>query len=143
MTVKYEFGRQIKQIADYIEKHANSHFREQNLTLSQVRYMEYIYHNPKEKVPLKDIETYFKVSQPTVAGIISRMVKKEFVVMERSQDNASAKTVRLTDKGEKAFLTIVSNKDDMEDDIFKLLSPDEAKEFDRILKKINVGLKNT
>ena len=139
---KTECGLLIKQISDHISKTANNELHEDNLTLSQLRCLEFIYESKGEKTPLKKIEAHFNISQPTLAGIVARLTQKGLLITEISDSNARAKTASLTIKGEELFHTFDERREIMENRLLVSLSEDEMVEFYRLLKKVNDGLKN-
>ncbi len=140
--MKTDCGMLIKQISDHIAKDANNALRSDDLTLSQLRCMEYMYHRVNDKIPLKDIEAHFQIAQSTVAGIMSRLDKKGLIQMEVSESNARAKNVCLTDKGISVFQRAEQRKDKTEDVLLMPLSQAERRQFYELLKKVNDGLKN-
>ena len=139
---KTECGLLIKQISDQISKTSNNELREDNITLSQLRCLEYIHKNPKEKIPLKEIEAHFHISQPTLAGLISRLCQKGLVVTETSEINSRAKTVSLTHTGKDLFLKYNERRDLMEDSLLNTLTDTERQTFYELLIKVHNGLKN-
>ena len=139
---KTECGLLIKQISDQISKLANNALRADNLTLSQLRCLEYIHERQKDKIPLKEIKAHFHISQPSLAGIIARLTQKGLVVTEKSESNSRAKTACLTAKGNELFLTIDEHRESMESLLLAPLSEEEKKSFSEILQRVNNGLKN-
>ena len=139
---KTECGLLIKQISDHISKTANNELRADNLTLSQLRCLEYIYESPRDKIPLKEIEAHFHISQPTLAGIVARLTQKGLLITEISEVNARAKTASLTPKGNELFQTFDERREIMENRLLDSLSEEEKIDFYNLLKKVNNGLKN-
>lgn len=139
---KTECGLLIKQISDHISKSANNALRADNLTLSQLRCLEYIHENMKEKIPLKEIEAHFHISQPTLAGIIARLTQKGLVITEVSDINPRAKTVSITSEGKALFLKSDERREEMESILLAALSDEERTAFYEMLKKVYNGLKN-
>lgn len=72
-------GMLLKQINDNLGKRANNELRKSGLTISQIRYLGFMYENGKERTPFKLLEKEFDVAQPTVAGIMRRLEKKGLV----------------------------------------------------------------
>ena len=139
---KTECGLMIKMISDHISKSANNALRADNLTLSQLRCLEYIHGNTKERIPLKEIEAHFQISQPTLAGIMARLTQKGLVITEVSDKNSRAKTVSMTPEGKAIFLKSDERREEMENILLAALSDEEKAEFYRMLKKVYNGLKN-
>ena len=124
-----ECGLLIKQISDHISKTANNALRADNLTLSQLRCLEYIYESPKDKMPLKEIESHFHISQPTLAGIVARLTQKGLLNTEISESNARAKTASLTPQGNDLFHTFDERREMMENRLLASLSEEEKVDF--------------
>lgn len=99
MSQTSDCGLLIKLISDNIARLANNELRTNDLTLSQLRYLEFLASRGGGMLPFKTMEAEFKVSQPTVAGIIRRLELKKLVVTKASPTNAKAKMVGLTAKG--------------------------------------------
>ena len=139
---KTECGLMIKMISDHIAKSANNALRSDNLTLTQLRCLEYIHENIKEKIPLKEIEAHFQISQPTLAGIMARLTQKGLVITEVSDMNPRAKTVSITSEGKELFLKSDERREEMENILLAALSGEEKTAFYEMLKKVYNGLKN-
>ena len=57
-----ECGMLIKQISDSIARMSNNELRKSGLTLSQLRYLEYLSESQNEPTPFKELEAHFMVS---------------------------------------------------------------------------------
>lgn len=136
-----ECGLLIKQISDQIAKSANNALRTDNLTLSQLRCMEYIYDSAKAKVPLKELELHFHISQPTLAGIIARLIQKGLVMTEVNEVNPRAKNALLTVAGKALVQRSMERRDSMENALLAPLSEEEKQVFYEMLNKVNNGQK--
>ncbi len=90
-------GFMMKQITDKIKVSADASFKTQNLTLSQVKVLEYI-SGQGGKVTQKSIEDYLGVAHPTVVGIVSRMEKKGYLICYADEEDKRNKIVELTEK---------------------------------------------
>lgn len=137
-----ECGLLIKQISDQTSKAANHVLRAYDLTLSQFRCLEYIRENPAKKVPFKEMEAHFCISQPTLAGIVARLARKGLLATEASEVNPRAKTASLTPQGLELFLQADAHRETVENSLLAPLSPEEKRTFYELLKKVNDGLKN-
>ena len=143
MKRQTDCGMLIKQISDSVKKRVDNAARGKDMTLSQMRYLEYIRDNPLERVPLKELEAYFQVAQPTVAGIMARLTKKGLVQMEVSSENVRAKTVSLTEAGRQAVADAEQHRSGTEESLLAPLTEEEAELFERMLIKIRDGLKDS
>lgn len=90
-------GYLLKQITDKIKASADADLKCRNLTLSQVRVLEYV-SNKGGKVTQKSIEEYLNVSHPTVVGIVSRMEKNGYLLSYTDKDDRRNKIVEMTDR---------------------------------------------
>ncbi len=138
--MKTDCGMLIKQISDHIAKDANNALRGDDLTLSQLRCLEYLYGCRQEQVPLKQLESHFRIAQPTVAGIVSRLGKKGLVQTQASPVNQRAKTVCLTPAGEALFQKVEQHRLQMEQVLLSSLSPQEQAQFETLLQKVYNGI---
>ena len=136
MTASEDCGMLIKQIHDTIAKSANAELGEKDLTLSQIRFIKYIAEHGGKKVPLKDIEAYFKVSQPTIAGITKRLELKKLISTSPDKDDMRTKNASLTARGLAVSQDCRKNQLAMEEKILRPLSRAEREAFQSSLIKI-------
>lgn len=87
----------MKQITDKIKSSADADLKCRNLTLSQVRVLEYV-SNKGGRVTQKSIEEYLNVSHPTVVGIVSRMEKNGYLLSYTDKDDRRNKIVEITER---------------------------------------------
>ncbi len=66
-------GDLLKQIHDEMEKQANKMLRSQDLMMAQVCALLALNQINEKQMPLKDLERWLHVAQPTAAGIASGM----------------------------------------------------------------------
>ena len=128
-------GYLMKQITDGISKISNNQFRKCGLTLRQIRVLNFLYHQG-QRVPLKQLEAQFHISQPTVAGITQRLAKKKLIVLKVSTTNGSAKTASLTEAGKKLYLESNKYASEMEVAILSGLDPKEVENLQQTLEKV-------
>lgn len=111
-----------------------------DLTASQGHILAYIAHSPQPPCP-RDIEEAFQLSHPTVSGILSRLEKKDFIVISRDKTDRRCKRVRLGAKGQECLsrmdATIAENEQRMVADF----SAEEKRLFADFLNRaiINMG----
>ena len=79
MSKNYSCGTLLKQIHDIMEKNANNVLREQNLTISQSGVLVLLDEKEGKTASFKELEKDFGVSQPTMVGILNRLVQKDLV----------------------------------------------------------------
>lgn len=90
-------GYLMKQITDKIKASADAALKSRNLTLSQVRVLEYV-SAKGGRVTQKSIEGYLNVAHPTVVGIVSRMEKNGYLLCYPDKDDRRNKIVEMTEQ---------------------------------------------
>ncbi len=93
------FGLLFKKINDRLFQRANSELARNDLTLSQMRVLHYLFRQENRTAPMKAMERKFEVAQATMAGIVSRLEIKQFVEGFADPGDRRVKMVRLSDKG--------------------------------------------
>ena len=141
MKENNDCGFLIKQINDRLETEANKELKESGLTISQVRYLDYLCSMHPRKVPFKELEAAFSVSQPTVVGVLSRLEKKKLVMTEQSKEDSRAKTVCMTECGYENFKNADRTRAETEHMLLEPLNSAERKELQRLLRMVYMHLK--
>ena len=129
-------GLLIKQLSDRMARQANNELREDNMTFTQMRYIEYLCEQKNTPIRFKKLEAYFEVSQPTVVGVIRRLEEKGLVAVRICADDSKAKEAYLTAKGMRFHELAEGRRAHMEEFILESLNAKEKKEFKRLLKKV-------
>ena len=83
MSKNYSCGTLLKQIHDILEKNANNVLREQDLTISQSGVLVLLDEKEGKTALFKELEKDFGVSQPTMVGILNRLMQKDLVEVDR------------------------------------------------------------
>ena len=76
------YGWLVKRIAHRLEQNMNNFLKPYNITIMQSWVLLYL-KDTKECCTYKELEKEFEVSQPTMAGIISRLDKKSWLLRFR------------------------------------------------------------
>ena len=129
-------GLLIKQLSDRMARQANNELREDDLTFTQMRYIEYLCEQKNSPICFKKLEAYFEVSQPTVVGVIRRLEEKGLVAVQTCADDSKAKEAYLTEKGLKLHQLADGRRSAMEEFILSSLNEKEKKEFKKLLVKV-------
>ena len=94
----------IKIINDNIEREVNNSLREQNLTAVQVRVLFLLQCAQDRTMSLKEVERHLHVSQPTAAGVVSRLEQKEYVISMTCEEDRRIKLLQLVLGGANVLL---------------------------------------
>ncbi len=126
----------IKNIHDKIEARGNNECQKVGLTLSQFRILVYLLLHPDSVVTQRELEIEFKVSHPTINGILKRMDEKELISTTIIKETKQQKQVFITEKGKAAMDNMKSEmaKDDAA--ILELFSEEELEKFGDYLKRL-------
>ncbi len=136
MPKNYSCGTLLKQIHDIMEKNANNVLREQGLTISQSRVLILLDEKEGKTATFKELEKDFGVSQPTMVGILNRLVQKDFVEVLTDSEDKRIRKAHLTQKGADKCKEGYKHMRSAEEMLLKCLTDDEKTEFNRLLSKV-------
>ena len=136
MPKNYSCGTLLKQIHDIMEKNANNVLREQDLTISQSGVLVLLDEKEGKTASFKELEKDFGVSQPTMVGILNRLVQKDFVEVLTDSEDKRIKKAHLTQKGADKCKEGYKHMNSAEEQLLKSLTNNEKKEFNRLLLKV-------
>ena len=136
MSKDYSCGTLLKQIHDIMEKNANNILREQELTISQSGVLVLLDEKEGKTASFKELEKDFGVSQPTMVGILNRLVQKDFVEVLTDSEDKRIRKAHLTQKGADKCKEGYKHMNSAEEQLLKSLTDDEKKEFNRLLLKV-------
>jgi len=127
----------IKNIHDKFEARGNADCKKAGLTFAQFKVLIYLDDHKDKIVTQKELEVDFKVSHPTINGIISRLENNSFIETKMIKEaGKQQKQIFLTEKGSATLLNMKENK--LHDDIMlkKKFTPEEINQFFEYLKRL-------
>ena len=136
MSKNYSCGTLLKQIHDIMEKNANNILREQELTISQSGVLVLLDEKEGKTASFKELEKDYGVSQPTMVGILNRLVQKDFVEVLTDSEDKRIRKAHLTQKGADKCKEGYKHMNSAEEQLLKSLTDDEKIEFNRLLLKV-------
>ena len=136
MSRNYSCGTLLKQIHDIMEKNANNVLREQDLTISQSGVLVLLDEKEGKTASFKELEKDFGVSQPTMVGILNRLVQKDLVEVLTDSEDKRIRKAHLTQKGKDKCKEGYKHMNSAEEQLLKSLTNNEKKEFNRLLLKV-------
>lgn len=136
MQKNYSCGTLLKQIHDIMEKNANNVLREQDLTISQSGVLVLLDEKEGKTASFKELEKDFGVSQPTMVGILNRLVQKDLVEVLTDSEDKRIRKAHLTQKGADKCKEGYKHMNSAEEQLLKSLTNNEKKEFNRLLLKV-------
>ena len=134
--------RRINRIMVYVFRLNNALVKQKNrrmkaydLTSIQADVLYYILnHYQDREINQLDVQTMFKLTNPTVSGIIDRLEEKEFIKRVRSEKDARYRRLVPLPKGEAIFAELKHSADEAEALFVKDMTPEEAAEFKRLVQ---------
>ncbi len=116
-------------------KQKNRRMKAYDLTSIQADVLFYILNHYQEReINQLDIQTVFKLTNPTVSGIIDRLEEKEFIRRARSEKDARYRRLLPLPKGEAIFAELRRSADEAETLFVKDMTEAEAIEFKRLVQ---------
>lgn len=92
------FGHMIKILHWRTEQSVTNALMEMDLTSAQGRIMGFLDHSGEAVYP-KDIEDQFRLSHPTVSGLLTRLEKKEFIELRPDEKDRRCRRIYVLEKG--------------------------------------------
>jgi DNA-binding MarR family transcriptional regulator len=116
-------------------KQKNREMGQYDLTSIQADVLVYILANSqKGEINQLDIQSVFKLTNPTVSGIIDRLEEKDFIKRVKSQKDARFRKLIPMPKGEELYAVLKQCGSNAEAELVKNMTEEEAEEFNRLLK---------
>ena len=129
-------GPYIKRINDWLDAHANRNLRAMNLTRTQCHLLMALYHRDGHSASLKELESEFHVSQPTIAGLAVRMEAKQLVESHADPRDRRIKHIRLTEEGLSTCLSAHQSIVATETHLAAALTPQEQLQLKDMLRRV-------
>ena len=92
------YGRSIRQLYWASDQTMNATLASMDLTASQGHLLAFVFHSPQPPCP-RDMEEAFRLSHPTVSGLLARLEKKGFIRIEPDPADRRCKRVSLAPRG--------------------------------------------
>jgi|LFRM01.2.fsa_nt_gb MarR family multiple gene transcriptional regulator MgrA len=136
MYYNEDIGFLIKLVGDTIETTTNQKLKPYDITLSQGRVLAYLNSRNGLKTSQKMLEDYFKVTHPTMIGILKRLVAKELVVSLVDPDDRRIRNIYLNNsKIKKAKIDRILTQN-IQSDLLIGFEDDKVTELKEMLKGI-------
>lgn len=128
-------GHYFKMIQIRMEHFMNQQLQALDLTASQGQIIGYLTH-AKQPPCARDLEEFFRLSHPTVSGLLSRMESKGFVEIRPDEHDKRIKRIYLLEKGQACSRQIAQSIKDNDDRMVRGFSEEEAELFLRLLRRV-------
>lgn len=129
-------GAMIKRLAEITDRNANNELSKSDVTFSQLRILIMLHESIYDSLSLKEIERYFDLTQATVAGIIVRLERKNFLEGFTDPADRRIKRVRITQQGRKLCDDTKLFMDGCEERLLRCLDEEERLKLQEYLSRI-------
>lgn len=85
----------LKMVDIRIRQDLDARNQDLHISSSQMRTLSYLISNTDHEINPRDLEQYFRISKPTVAGILKRLEEKGFLHYEESAKDLRYKQIVL------------------------------------------------
>lgn len=137
MDETYEdIGLSLKQLSDGVVRKANLTMRDSDMTLSQIRILDYLAANTDHAVSQRELREFFKVTHPTIIGLVSRLESKGTITISTDETDHRLRVVTLTDKGREYTKRSKKERFAMDQALLKGFNSRELDEFRGYLKRV-------
>lgn len=135
------YGHYIRLLHSATDQAMTNALASMDLTAAQGHIMGFITHSPQPPCP-RDIEEAFRLSHPTVSGILSRLEKKSFIQLRPDETDRRVKRIYVLPKGKELAETMHATILASEAKLTQDFSDKEKELFAQLLQRAirNVGV---
>ena len=137
---KNALGPRIKRVNNVLDFWRTQDMERLGLTSTQGYLLGWLTRNADRSVTPSELGRSFRLSQPTISGILQRLEAKGFVTMEADPNDRRRKYVRTTERAAECHQQIISNFRDMERRLAAPLSAEEQETLVALLDRMIEGL---
>ena len=140
MQCPSSIGKKFRMISNKFREVADKNLQKYNLTAAQLEILIYLKSSEEEEIHQRQIETWFRLKNPTVTGLLNRLEEKEFMVRRMNPADRRYRVRELTDKGEQLLGEMWEEAKMAENRIFGSLSQEELDQLSGLLDRILISL---
>ena len=130
----------IKRINEKMEREGNRRLQEKGVTLSQLKILLHLMRQSEHDLTLKELESYFGMSQATIAGIAARLERKRLVTSTGDRNDRRIKHIRVSAAGEALCKDAEAEKQAGDAWLVRCLSDEEKSLLNTLLAKVYEGM---
>lgn len=115
--MRNHYGRLARTLHWCTDQSMTAELEKMDLTAAQGHIMGYLAHHKEQPPCPRDIELEFKLSHPTVSGLLSRLEQKGFIELRTDLEDRRCKRIYILPKGkechDRMHQTILNNEERM------------------------------
>lgn len=142
MENELRLGHMFKLIHIMFESVMNKDLKKFDITLAQVDVLLFLYSKRNCSVSNRDIEKHFKLTNPTVTGLIKRMEEKGFITRECSCIDGRSKVIEITPKSVEICKELSENIRKRDRELLRGFTQEQGEELFILMNKVYKNLKN-
>lgn len=131
----FELFRELRKVAARLSHERDNDLKVLGLTSNQSTALLFIHYHPGCQI--SDIGNHLDTSHQAARTLVERMSTKGLLVVEASDTDGRAKSIRLSDEGERKFRKILEVGGHTAANSLSVLSQDERRMLDKLLRKIS------
>ncbi len=128
------YGPLLRMLHSSVDQSINTALETMELTSSQGHIMGFIAHREAPICP-RDIEEAFRLSHPTVSGLLSRLEKKGFIELRTDDHDRRCKRIFLLPKGRECTSTLHQTIQSTENRMVEGFTAEEQAQFRALLER--------
>ena len=134
------YGHYIRLLHSATDQAMTGALASMDLTAAQGHIMGFITHRPQPPCP-RDVEEAFRLSHPTVSGLLSRLEKKGFIELRPDEKDRRVKRIYVLPKGQELNETMHATILASEAKLTAGFTDEEKEQFAQLLQRAirNVG----
>jgi len=125
-----EFNRYYTQVIGL----TNNHILDSQYSLSEVRVLYEIYHNPA--ITARQIKEVIQVDEGYLSRLIKKLVNQNLIIKSKSKTDNRASSLSLSKNGVKTFLDLNDRSSKSIESLVKHLNENEEKELILVFERI-------
>lgn len=131
-----DIGLLLKRIHESIRQRADRSLKQDGLTMAQARILFCLGSRQERKTAPRDLEEIFRVSQPTMAGILKRLERKGFLITSTDPDDRRSKNILPTPKAKAFFRRMYLHRTRFDQTLVQGFTEEEVLQFRHLLIRV-------
>lgn len=115
-----------------------------DLTITQVKvlnFLQYYQNHPfREEITARDLEQFFCVSNPTMAGILKRLESKGYISRVKSMSDARNKRIILVKNIDQMWTYFEQQMESLSEKMSTVFSNTELSQFEKLIEELTINM---
>lgn len=129
------YGHLIRILHSGCDQAMSDALEQMDLTAAQGRLMAFVAHRGQTPTYAKDVEAVFRLSHPTVSGLLSRLEQKGFITLQTDPKDRRSKQIVILEKGYACFERMCGLITEQENRIVQGFTREEKELFLQFLQR--------